>query len=189
MTLDQWGDEYTPPDLVAIRQVLVQLQNEHRNWFDISADNADLVANAPAWLASLCDEVDRQRERNTYIRHCNDVQADKIRALTAEHKFEPCITEINELRAENERLRAELAAQPASYWGEVMKPLFAERNTLLTVIVEKNTEIAQLKSAGDLLIKDVAEGMSRIWRMAYDSGYQAGHSDGYTKGRFYPERL
>lgn len=163
MTLDQWGDEYTPPDLVAIRQYLVQLRNGHRNLFDISADNAELVRIAPAWLTSLCDEVERLRERNVYIRHCNDVQADKIRALTAEHKFEPCITEINELRAE-------------------CKELLTERNTLLTVIIEKNTEIGKLKAAGDLLLADIAQGMSNLWRMAYDSGYQSGHDDGYTKG-------
>lgn len=56
-------------------------------------------------------------------------------------------------------------------------------------LTEALAEIERLTAAGDLLARDIAQGMANLWRMAYDSGYQSGHDDGYTKGRFYPERL
>lgn len=157
MATDEWGDEYTSPDIEQIRATLaiaVQPKPPLGLRVEWATTRNVLSQNSIAWLASLCDEVDRLRERNTYIRHCNDVQADKLRAQ----------------RTEIERL-------------------FGKALDMSTALKQTEAECERLRNSGDLLASDIAQGMSNLWRMAYDSGYQAGHGDGYTKGQFYPERL
>lgn len=184
------------PDLDAIRAALTA--NAEGDCAQAETAYNNLVANAPVWLASLCALVEQQQAqldsqarsitKRAAIRRLilkerkewkHAAKLERERHLNWEARWEEVRAERDAALAECKRLRNVIQ--------QVEDPWFVD-NT----IKERDAALAEcerLTAASDVLVADITQGMSNLWRMAYDSGYQAGHNDGYTKGRFYPERL
>lgn len=81
--------------------------------------NATLIAEAPAYLAALCDEVERLRESSarlrTAVEHGESVYHEIARAAGFDHEppsdERACIAAVKALRAERDALRAIIAGR------------------------------------------------------------------------------
>lgn len=137
MTIDPWGDEYNIPNIELIREKLPWLR-----------ENLSPSVFHYQTIADLCDEIERLRERNTYIRHCNDVQVDKLRAQRAEverlfGKALDLSTEVKRLELEKDELyQMWMAASNRAEVWKICATKFAECDN------EANTIYEWLKTRG-----------------------------------------
>lgn len=82
------------PDVEQIRAALANLTEMH----PMSEPQSFLVANAPVWLASLCDEIERLRaEYDSLLEHDCESMA---RAAVDRAERDAALAEVERLRAE-----------------------------------------------------------------------------------------
>jgi hypothetical protein len=78
-----------------------------------SETNAHLIANAPEWLAALCDEVEALRAEFKEVTTAADTyyteKLDRVTAVSDLARASAEVSAMQDLVAENERLRAELS--------------------------------------------------------------------------------